>query len=338
MLEKPHLDDAKIIACLETTFGLTATRLEFLPLGYDANAGVYRVDAREGGFFLKVKADAVDELSVRLPHFLQAQGFAQIIAPLPTTTGDLWGMVDHFTLILYPFIEGQSGWKIGLTGSQWREFGAVLKKLHTTQLPPDLLDRLPRESFVPLPRWRATIQRLETAVRSEVYDDSFQAQLAGFWKAQQHEITTIVSRAHQLGRMLQHRPAELVLCHADIHTANLLLDSQGRLFVIDWDQPVMAPRERDLIFVTVGDYVREERLEALFFEGYGNTRIDPLIMAYYRYERLMEDLAEFARMVFLVDSSDETKQDSMQWFVRQFEPGGAVEVAHRLDHVFDAHA
>jgi spectinomycin phosphotransferase len=83
--------------------------------------------------------------------------------------------------------------------------------------------------------------------------------------------------------LLQDKSLDFVLCHADIHTANLLLDGQGRLFVVDWDQPILAPRERDLMFVTVGGFVTEERAETLFFQGYGKTEVDPLTMAYYRY-------------------------------------------------------
>ncbi len=45
MLDKPRLADEKITACLKETYGLTAARLEFLPRGYDAYAGVYRVQA-----------------------------------------------------------------------------------------------------------------------------------------------------------------------------------------------------------------------------------------------------------------------------------------------------
>jgi len=50
------------------------------------------------------------------------------------------------------------------------------------------------------------------------------------------------------------------LYHADIHPANLLLTSREKLFVIDWDQLVFAPKEQDFMFVvgrTVGGFVSE---------------------------------------------------------------------------------
>jgi spectinomycin phosphotransferase len=331
MLDKPRLEDEHIIACLREDYGLAVTRLEFLPLGYDSNAGVYRVRADGQDYFLKVKSNPVSELSVLLPCYLKDQGMEQVVAPLLTTTQDLWSKVDHFTLILYPFIEGESGWKVGLSDRQWVAFGAALKRLHATQLPPDLWNQIPKETFVPHPRWMAIIRRLQAAVGNQIYDNPFERQLAAFWKAHHHEIGTIIDRAEQLGRTLQRRSYECVLCHADIHTANLLVDGRGQFFIVDWDEPVLAPKERDLMFVTVGGFITEKRTETLFLQGYGATDIDPLVMAYYRYERAMEDLAAFAERVFSADASDATRQDSAQWFMAQFGPGSLVEAAHKLD-------
>lgn len=63
------------------------------------------------------------------------------------------------------------------------------------------------------------------------------------------------------------------------------------------------------------------------------VKSDPLAMAYYRYARVVEDLGGFAEPVFFMDASDETKADSVKWFMAQFSPDGLVEVAHRLDRV-----
>jgi spectinomycin phosphotransferase len=333
LLEKPHIEDGQIIACLKRSYDLTVTDVEFLPIGYDAQAGVYRIQADGQRYFLKVKRETVDELSVRLPHYLRSHGMAQVVAPLPTITQELWGKVDPFTLILYPFVEGKSGWDAGLSDDQWVAFGAALKKLHTMSLPPDLLKRVPKETFVPDPKWLTLIEQLRAAVRNHASDNPFEKQLAAFWREHQREIDYIVERTTQPGGALQDKPSEFVLCHADIHTANLLIDAQGGLFIVDWDQPVLAPRERDLMFVTVGGFVTEKRAETLFFQGYGKTDLDPLTMAYYRYERVMEDLLEFAAQVLLRDASDKTKQDSVKWFTAQFAPGGPLEAAYELDRV-----
>jgi spectinomycin phosphotransferase len=218
---------------------------------------------------------------------------------------------------------------------QWIEFGTVVKQLHTTQLPPDLLHQIPQETFIPPARYPDMMQQIQAVVVAGVYENSFQEELAAFWKSHEDELTLIVDRSDQLGQMLQTKSSDFVFCHADIHVGNLLLTPEGKLFVVDWDQPILAPKERDLMFTLLGAFVTQQREADLFLQGYGPVEIDPLVMAYYRYERLMEDLAEFAAQIFLLESNTETKQDSVYRFKAQFEPGSQVGMAHHLDHVLN---
>ncbi len=104
------------------------------------------------------------------------------------------------------------------------------------------------------------------------------------------------------------------MCHADIHGWNLLIDKEGALFVVDWDTVIFAPKERDLMFVGagIGDSGRtplEE--EALFYQGYGHTNINQAGIAYYRYERVIEDIGVYCEQIFL---SDEGEGDRIQSF------------------------
>jgi len=124
MLEKPDIQDEKIIACLQAEYGLLIGQLTFLPLGADQNTAVYRVVAGDGrAYFVKLRGSLFDQTSVTLPKFLSDQGIEQIIAPLATKTGSLWANLEAFTVILYPFVEGQNGYKVGLSERQWHDFG-----------------------------------------------------------------------------------------------------------------------------------------------------------------------------------------------------------------------
>src|SRR6185369_14321062 len=107
------------------------------------------------------------------------------------------------------------------------------------------------------------------------------------------------------------------------HTANVLVTPDDKLYVVDWDQPVLAPKERDLMFV-IGD-----SHEDLYFQGYGETDVERLALAFYFYARAVEDLGAFAERVFLAkDASEETKLDSARWFRKMFARGQVVQAAH----------
>ena len=65
MLERPDLQDEKIIACLREEYGLLIDRVAFLPLGADLNTTVFRIVARdEKPYFLKLRAGNLNETSV----------------------------------------------------------------------------------------------------------------------------------------------------------------------------------------------------------------------------------------------------------------------------------
>lgn len=343
MLEKPVLSDAKITAALQTDYGIVVAKLDFLPIGNDSSAWVYRVETTDGQiYFLKLKRGAVYAPSVIVPRYLLKQGMSQVVAPLPTQTPAMWASVDDFALLLYPFIEGDNGMVVGLSDQQWIDYGAVLRQLHATHLPPALLAQLPKERFVPNPKWSGIVKTLLAAIPTNNYKDALEKELAVFWRAKQAEIGKIVARAEALGRLLQQQRIPFVLCHADIHTANLLINSGGQLFVVDWDQPVLAPKERDLMFVVgaaLGGFVVDGNAERLFFQGYGQAEINWLALAYYRYEWVVQDLGDYAERVFLMEhTGEETKRAAVQELMAMFAPGDVVDVAYQAETKLISHS
>ena len=110
MLEKPDLADEVIADSLQRGYGLPVAEVEFLPIGYDSSAWVYRICTPGGDrCFLKVRRGEVYAPGVVIPRYLRDAGIEQVVAPLPALSGDLWLTVDSFVLILYPFIDGQTG-------------------------------------------------------------------------------------------------------------------------------------------------------------------------------------------------------------------------------------
>ncbi len=330
MLQKPDIQDERLIACLYDGYGLRAAQLTFLPLGADVNTAVYRVGASDGGaYFLKLRRGPFDEMSVAIPRFLADQGIAQIIAPLRTTAGDLWSSLDPFTLTLYPFVAGADGYTVVLSEQQWIEFGAALMRIHTAGLPPALQRGLPRETYSP--RWREEVRAFLARSGAGAYTDRLSAELAAFLQEEAAAIRQLVEAAEQLGRMLLNRAQERVLCHADIHAGNLLIGSDGSLHIVDWDTALLAPKERDLMFVGsgLGPGWDQDRETAWFYAGYGPAEIDPAALAYYRCERLVQDVAEFCKQIVATTGGNEDRRQALRWLISNFEPNGVFDIAMR---------
>jgi spectinomycin phosphotransferase len=122
----------------------------------------------------------------------------------------------------------------------------------------------------------------------------------------------------------------LVLCHADIHTNNVLVGGDADIWIVDWDETMLAPRERDLMFVVGGisrDFV-DARREALFFDGYGDVELNQAALAYYRYAWAVSDVAAYGEQVFLrPDLGAKDQREAAERLSTLFEPGEIVEIA-----------
>src|SRR5262249_13206003 len=230
------------------------------------------------------------------------------------------------------FVAGQDGYAAALSDHQWAELGVALKGLHTAAVPPALIRRLPHETYGPY--WRDRVRMFQARVEDTAFDDPVAARLAALLRTKRDQVSDLVRRAEQLGSALQTRSLEYVLCHADIHAANVLIGADDALYVVDWDTLIMAPKERDLMFIGGGQYgarrtPHEE--ETLFYQGYGDTQIDPIALAYYRYERIVEDIAAYCEQLLLTDQGGADREEALMQVVGQFQPGKVIEITYSVD-------
>jgi spectinomycin phosphotransferase len=333
MLEKPPLDETRIIDDLQEQYGLSVSEVTFLPLGADVNTAVYRAEGGTGTrCFVKLRRGAFDEMTVIVPKMLHNQGVKQVIPPLETQTHGLWASLDEYKLMVFPFVEGHSGWEIPLKDQHWMEFGKALKCVHQAILPQAVLDRLPRETFSPY--WRERVREFMRQVEAQVYDEATAAQLADFLKSKKGEINQIVNRAEQLAAEVERQSLPFILCHADIHVGNLLIDAHDTLHVVDWDTLTLTPKERDLMFIGgglgSGSHSPEDEVR-LFYEGYGKTEINRTALAYYRYERIVQDIVAYCEQLLLTDEGGDDRPEGLRQLMGQFLPGEVVELAYQTD-------
>jgi len=329
MLEKPDLEDEALTAHLQGAYTLPIVRAEFLPLGADPDTAVYRAVAADGTpYFVKLRRGVFDEASVTLPRYLSEHGVEHIIAPLPAKNGQLWTTLSAFTVILYPFVAGKSGYEVPLTKENWRALGSTLRRLHTLNVPPPLLRRVRREGFEANGRdkVKAFLSRLEPTA----FADDTARETAAFMQARRADLVGLVRHAERFARTLQGRALEWVVCHADLHAGNLLLDGTG-FYIVDWDDPILAPKERDLMFIGGGQgfagYTPAEEAR-LFYEGYGQVQVDPIVLAYYRFERIVQDVAVYCDELTHHSRSSEDREQSLRYLKANFVPGGTVERAY----------
>jgi spectinomycin phosphotransferase len=208
-----------------------------------------------------------------------------------------------------------------MTNAQWKEVGSIFQRIHQVKLPASGFESLRKERFDPT-EYAQSIRTFETQHMQEPRGASAsQRALCSSWKAHQPTIHTAVTTLEKLAARLQSRTFPYVICHADLHARNLIRNRAGHVHVIDWDEVMLAPKERDFIFI------RKPHAEA-FFQGYGDAEIDWNLLTYYLWERVVQDLIYLAHNVcFRDDWAEETRAQVAQTFHESLERGSNLGAA-----------
>jgi spectinomycin phosphotransferase len=246
---EPEFSAERLVDYVRRQWGLPATGVRFLPVG-DALSAHYRIEAGQP-YFLKLRRSGMADLPAAVPRLLAERGVTQVIPPLLTRTGRLTAELDGYPATLCPYVDGRTGFQRDLSDPDWIELGAALRAVHATDVPAALADRLPREDYSP--RWRDAVPGFldgTAAAAAAGPGDPVAAGLAALLAEQAGVLRHLAERAGRLAGVLRQRRPPLVLCHCDIHAGNVLICDNGagtRLYMIDWDEPALAPKERDLM-------------------------------------------------------------------------------------------
>ena len=205
MREPPKIPVEYLRICLQDQYDLIPVTLDFLPLGLDFSAGVYRVVSEQGTpFLLKVTSRPLYEPKGLVPRYLNDQGITAVVAPVPTKNQSLWTRLVDWTVMVYPFIEGETSWT-GITDKQWKEVGMLFQRIHQVRLPSLGFESLRKENFDPT-AYAQRIRSFETQHTAIQASSSVPHHfLRSSWKTHQSTIQSVVAMLETLGSVLQRR-------------------------------------------------------------------------------------------------------------------------------------
>jgi spectinomycin phosphotransferase len=189
-----------------------------------------------------------------------------------------------------------------------------------------------RETYAP--RWRVQVSEFLLYIGDATFVDPVALETTALLREQREVIGDLLARANRLADLLQREHLGFTVCHADIHAGNIHIGGDGALYLVDWDGPILAPRERDLMSIgagLMGHWRAPADEDALFYKGYGRVPINDAAIAYYRYERIIEDIAVFCQQLLLSDEGGEDRPQSLRYLASNFLPGHTIDIAYQSD-------
>jgi hypothetical protein len=212
-------------------------------------AATFRLRARDGAsYFCKVieKPLFVAQIIGSLPALadLHALGCAQIGYPIRTRAGALYLLLEPplmavpTLVVLYHFIDAPQSYDYDL-----HAFGALTAQIH--QLTPGLRAPAPQERFYF--EHQALFEEVLGSL-AQPSDDAVVQALRALLAQHQAALHGHYARFLQVAAACRAASPALVITHGDA-PGNVLVTSASELAIIDWDDLLLAPPERDLWFL-----------------------------------------------------------------------------------------
>lgn len=244
------ISQLEIKQVMNHNYGITISNMEFIPQGMCSwSYHLYSNDGKE--YFLKIlKSDDLtpytEDSLVVLHNLRDTYAIDQLPYPYINKNGKYVTKVDNYLFELFEFLSGETDEQKRFNDQQWYQVGKLLAQIHSHS---KHLQSFPnKETF-------ETEYIIKAKKLKQVIEDSrsknIQSNVFDLLNTVLDPLTKIIHEFENLQHTLQStmHPSHFVFCHSDPTPGNVMSDAKGKVFLIDWDTPIFAPAEKDLVCI-----------------------------------------------------------------------------------------
>ena len=303
------IQNEALATAIEQNYPFTIKDLTFRAEGWGGYS-YFVTDTAGQRYFLKLQNEthtteifAANSPEFYLPliyqlHQKQLINLPQIIL---TLNGSFSAQAGEFDLIIYAQIDGQEvgfgNWPPGILPKLAQQVG----QLHASL--PQLEFEHPFIEGFQIAFERELLEYLEILAQENPKNSSGRQKLTEALRPHQAIIPTHLKRLKELQAELRQRPHNMVICHTDLHGGNLITAAAGKLYLLDWENAMIAPPEHDLFF-WAGDDNEWNRFWPSYCQEMGAKLPESDILEFYFLRRALEDIADFIKRVLRADGSE----------------------------------
>ncbi len=327
----------ELLQRLSTAYALPLQSITFFPEGEDSYG--YIVVSETGGKYFAKASTSVPDTCLQVASLLRHRcNISAVVAPLGTSDDMLSIPWHDFRVSLFPFIEGESRWDLWKVGKDFTDAAlgqtaVLLAAIHhcTDEIGANCLPVLKYD----LPLRNELYGVLEASEDGIPSQNPYQKQLLEALAAHRSSILETLDRYDALGRSGVAAQTPFVITHGDPTPGNLILDTQNRLHIIDWDGVSLGPAERDLVAFT------GERFDVVL-ENYLQNRWNGVslytdIFGFYIYEWTLNEIRDYGTKILFKNKDiqqNEYDWESLQDYLppnRELMEDGIAAVRNTLD-------
>ena len=287
MLTPPTDLDSEALRGALAHWGLQEPQLEYLPVGFGSHH--WRVgDAFVTVDELAAKTFEALDRAYRTAGALHDTGLEFVLAPLPDDTGaPTRRLGERFAVSVTQFVEGTSS-SFGSyeTKAERRRTAALVARVHVAgELVPA---GLPSRDDLGIPS-RSILEEALASLSVPWETGPFAERARALLSGRAVEVRRSLQAHDERAARLRRRSDESVVTHGEPHRANLIVDTAGAPYLVDWDTALVAPRERDLWHVLDGEQAGWDEYAAIA----GDVALDVEALEHYGQAWDLADIATF---------------------------------------------
>ena len=304
-------DKTELLQRLRIAYTIPLRSITFFPEGEDSYGYIVGSETDEK-YFAKASTSVPDSC-LQYAFLLRYQcNISGVVAPLKTSDGTLSIPWHDFRVSLFPFIEGKSRWDLwkvekDFTDAELDQTAALLATIHLCTDEIETSHLTTAKYDLPLRNELYTV--LEASVKKAPSQNSYQKQLLAALAAHRSSILETMDRYDELGRSAVASQTSFVITHGDPTPGNLILDTENRLYLIDWDGVCLGPPEKDLVSFTGERF--EVVLERYLTERACDVSLYADIFGFYIYEWTLNEIRDYGTKILF--KNKDRQQNEYDW-------------------------
>lgn len=318
MKTEPTIDKTALVETVRREYGPEIERLTFVPVGWVAYC--YIADCVGGErYFLKL-----DNNSGEIPYAASNRDFylpltyelctqrilPHVACPVRTRTGQFTASFAEYVLILFDWIEGETVGFGDLSDDILMKLARLVGILHKSASQIEL--EHPFYERFDIAFEDNLVNSFDVLEHITSNDRWGKRELRELFLPRQDEILDHLRRLKELQTLAKATGKEMVVCHTDLHGGNLMTDAQGNLYILDWENAMIAPPEHDLFFWAGYDYFWDSFL-LIYEREFGPASLDSDVFGFYYYRRNLEDLIDLALRILYRSTDYEQDGEDLHW-------------------------
>ncbi len=302
MLTEPNVNKSQLKEILEKEYDFSIDEIAFNPKGYASWS--YIIQTNKGKFFLKLyKPENFDQKVFDFTADLYSKCHIEnIVHPIKTKNNEIYFSFDNFKLVLFNFIDGQTSKEQPLNNNQLEELGELFANIHKSH---EIIGPYEVREKFEFP-FKEGILKIYENIDSLNNLNEIKQQARQVYIKYKENFLNELSQLERLAEKLKSENIEFVNCHGEPSPDNIIVSTEGKTYLIDWDFPIFAPKEKDLAFFDD----RYDPILAGYRKQFPNAEINKEVRKYYGLLWNVQEIEDWGKRLLLESQSEEENKNN----------------------------